>query len=163
MNDFGTVREALQLAAWLRANFPDVEDALADTVEGSVDIQSALYRVLLAAEEDRMAAWGLKSRIDELKARLARIEATEEKKRAIVQSTMEQIGIQKISRPEFSVSLVPSGPKVVITEETALPSDCVRVKSEPDKARIKVLLKAGQFVPGAELSNGGFHLMIRRT
>jgi hypothetical protein len=42
-----------------------------------------------------------------------------------------------------------------------LPATFVRIKREPDKARIKVALQDGTSVPGATLSNAEENLTIR--
>jgi hypothetical protein len=51
---------------------------------------------------------------------------------------------------------------VVITNKEALPEQFIRIKREEDKVAIKDALKRGEIVPGAELSNGGETLTIRR-
>ena len=52
-------------------------------------------------------------------------------------------------------------PRVIITDETLLPPDCVRIKREPDKIAIKERLSRGEPVPGATLSNSEETLAMR--
>jgi hypothetical protein len=73
---------------------------------------------------------------------------------------MEAAGLKKVERPAATVSIAAGRPKVVITDENELPEDCVRVKREPDKARIAAQLQRGEYVPGASLSNAESVLRI---
>lgn len=163
MDDYHTIITAKNLASQLRDAFPDDLEALADTVEGETDVSNALYRILLSAEENRMFATAIKSRIEDLRVRMERFVTAEERKRAIVQSAMEQCNIRKIDRPEFSARLGPSPPKVIITEETALPEEYLRTTVEPNKSKIGAMLKTGATIPGAVLSNPSMHLTIKRS
>lgn len=74
---------------------------------------------------------------------------------------MQAAELTKLELPEATLSVRPGAVRVVITDEADLPDSFVRVKREADKAAIKDALKAGQFVPGAALSNGGPTLHVR--
>ena len=50
----------------------------------------------------------------------------------------------------------------MITDETALPPDCLRMHPKPDTTKIKELLSRGDIVPGAEMSNAAPVLTIRK-
>lgn len=163
MNDHRTITTARSLAALLRVEFPDAEDAIADTIDGELDLTTALYRILVSAEENRTDAAAIAIRVHELEERKARFEATMEKKRALVLRTMEECGVTSFKRPEMSVNVVASQAKVIVTDETKLPPACVRVYREPMKAEIAKALKAGEVVAGATLGNPGTHLVIRRS
>lgn len=163
-SDYRVLVNARNLAALIRSEFPDVDgQTLADTIEGELDINGALYRTILWAEEDRMLAEGIDARLKELRERKARLEDAFERKRAIVQQTMEQCGITSMKHPEFSAFLARSPAKVIVTEEALIPERFWRVKREVDKTALSAELKSGTAIAGATLSNGGQHLTIRRT
>jgi len=67
----------------------------------------------------------------------------------------------KFERADYTASIRPGQPHVLVTDGTALPDTMVRVKREPDKTLIGAALKAGDTVPGAELSNSAPNLTIR--
>jgi hypothetical protein len=162
MNDFQIIRDARGLAAQLRMDFPDSNEALADTIDGEVSITDALYRLLISAEDDRTTCAALSTRISELEERRGRIERGMERKRALVLMVMQECGIKKIERPELTASVVPSPPKVIITDEPSIPEAYLRTKIEPNKSEILRALKAGEEVPGTLLSNPSSHLTIKR-
>jgi hypothetical protein len=164
MSDFHVIRDAKTLARALRDAFPDGEEAFLDSIEGEgISITDALYRTLLSAEENRTFVAALSTRISELEERRSRIEATMEKKRAIVFGAMIECGIKKIDRDALTASVVASPVKCIVTDETALADEYVRVKREPAKSVILAALKDGREVAGATLSNPGQHLMVKRS
>lgn len=109
----------------------------------------------------------LKIRIAELEERLGRIEAAQERKRAIAVHAMQEFGIKRISAPEFTANIIPSPCKVIITNEAELPEGYWRQKPppppEPDRNLIKSVIQGGGTVPGAVLSNPSYHVTIRRS
>ena len=58
------------------------------------------------------------------------------------------------------VSLAQSQPKVIITDEAAIPGELMRVTREPNKKAIGERLKAGEAIPGACLSNAEPYVRI---
>jgi hypothetical protein len=54
----------------------------------------------------------------------------------------------------FTVKFAKTPESVKILDESALPSDLLRVKTEPDKTAIKAAIKEGREVPGACLEAG---------
>jgi hypothetical protein len=73
--------------------------------------------------------------------------------RKYMMQLMEAAGFKKVERPAATVSIAAGRQKVVITDDNALPEDCVRIKREPDKIRIASHLHRGDYIPGATLSN----------
>jgi hypothetical protein len=62
----------------------------------------------------------------------------------------------------MTVSIGRGSPKVIITDEAALPPDCVETVVKPSKKAIAAALKEGRDVPGACLSNLMPHLIVSR-
>jgi hypothetical protein len=74
---------------------------------------------------------------------------------------MTHAGLRRVVLPEATLSIRAGQPRVIITDEAALPPDCVRVRTEPDKVAIKDRLMRGEPVPGATLSNSESVLSVR--
>lgn len=151
----------------LRVQFPDADDqTILDTLEGETKLDDMLCEVMRSSEDDAMLVAGIKERLAELNERKARLERRVEAKREIVCRTMDRANLQKIERPDFTLSLRKSPPSVLITDEALIPDDYMihpePPAPKPDKAGIAVALKGGKEIPGCALSNGGVGLQIRK-
>jgi hypothetical protein len=142
---------------------PDLDEVtLADTLEGITDLNEAIAEVVRSALLDAAYIAGLKQRIDEMRARLDRLELRHERKRAAVLDAMEAAGIAKISEPDFTVTLKASPLSVCITDETAIPEwFWIPQPARLDKRSLLDALKAGTGITGAELANRQATLSIR--
>jgi hypothetical protein len=75
---------------------------------------------------------------------------------------MERADLRKLTEPDFTVSLRPTPPPLVVTEETAIPA--TYWKPQPPKLDRKSLISAlnsGIQVSGAILGNGGMTIAVR--
>ena len=142
----------------LRAEDPVLdEQTLADTVEGLTDLHEVLAAVLRAALEDEALARGLKCRIADMQGRLDGLQdraAKRAKRRQIAKDVMVELDLKKITAPDFTASLRPGLPALVVLDEDAVPS----IYWQPSEPKLKrqVLaadLKDGTEVEGATLSN----------
>ncbi len=141
--------------ARMRADDPDTDaEALAALVEQEApefgDMLAALCR---AADEAGASVSAIKERIAALEDRKLRHEARREEYRALIFAALDAAGQTKWKSPEFTVSITPGRPGVVITDPAAIPDDFVRVRREPDKTAIGSAIASGATVPGAELKN----------
>jgi hypothetical protein len=147
----------------LQTEFPDAdEDTLRDTLEGLSSLPEALAAVTRSYLDDLSLAAALGMRIDDMEKRLSRIENRADKKRTLVTSVMERADIKKLAEADFTASLRPSPPAVVVTDEAQIPE--AYWKPQPpklDKQSISAALKAGTAVPGALLSNPEMVLSVR--
>jgi hypothetical protein len=147
----------------LKAEFPEVgEDTLRDTLEGLSSLPEALSAVLRSYLDDLTLAAALGMRIDHMQERLSRIESRADKKRELATNVMERADIKKLTEPDFTASLRPSPPAVVVTDEGQIPQ--VYWKPQPpklDRQGISAALKSGAAVPGALLSNPEMVLSVR--
>ena len=85
---------------------PDLDErTLFDTLEGATNLKEAIGCVVRSALDDEALVDGLKLRLDNMKERLDRIEATAAKKRQVALAAMEEADIDKILEPDFTVSL----------------------------------------------------------
>ena len=163
MNPLDATRVTLEIERLL-AEYPELaeDEALrSDMIEGSTDAFAALDRIIATMREATATVAAIKIQADALWSRAERFERREKAMRALAQRIMEAANIRKAERPEATLSIRAVAPSLVITDESALPDWAWRVRREPDKATIKDRVKAGEFVPGAEMSNGGATLSVR--
>ena len=147
----------------IRAQDPQIdEQTLADTVEGLTDLHEILQAVIRAALADEALARGLKCRISDMQCRLDRLEDRASKRRQIAKNVMVELDLKKITAPDFSASLRPGMPALMVLNEDAVPS----IYWQPGEPRLKrqVLasdLKEGAEIAGATLSNPEPVLSVR--
>jgi hypothetical protein len=162
-NPFHNLIEHQYLRDRLQVEFPEAdEDTLCDTLEGLSSLPEALAAVLRSYLDDLVLAAALGMRIDEMQERLSRIEHRADKKRELVTTVMERADIKKLAEPDYTASLRPSPPAVVVTDEGQIPE--AYWKPQPpkiDRQGISTALKAGGTVPGAVLSNPEMVLSVR--
>ena len=147
----------------LQAEFPDAdEETLRDTLEGMTNLTEMLGAVLRSQLDDLALAAALRARIADMHERLARIDARAGKKRELVTSTMERADIRKITEADFTVSLRPTSPPLVLVNERDIPKDFWKPQPPKlDRQGLIAALKAGRDVPGAALGNGGITISVR--
>lgn len=122
--------------------------------EDGADVEGLLVRLLRAMGEAKANAEAVDQRMAALVARGRRFERQAENYRAASYAILDALGLTKWRHAEFSVSVSPGRPGVIVTDEAALPDRFVRVTRSPDKAAIKAALEQGEVIEGAELSNG---------
>ena len=107
----------------IRAEDPQIdEQTLADTVEGLTDVHEILAAIVRAALADEALANGLKGRIAEMQDRLDRLQDCAAKRRQIAKEVMIELDIKKITAPDFTVSIRPGMPSLLVIDEQAVPS-----------------------------------------
>lgn len=166
MNSYAIAQtlSAVRAAVWrLQADNPDTDaDALLALVETEEpDFGAVMTALCRAADEAGASVSAIKERIAALEDRKLRHEARREEYRATIFAALDAAGQTKWKSPEYTVSITPGRPGVVITDPAAIPDDFVRVKREPDKTAIGAAIASGATVPGAEQRNGLPTLTIR--
>jgi len=149
----------------LKVEFAGIDDeTLEDTLEGLSDVRSIVGEVARSCIADDTMAAALKRRIDEMRERLARIEAGRERKRELALIALRQMGLTKLVEPDFTVSVRNGAPAVEIVDETAIPQN-FWVPQDPklNKGALYQAIKAGTAVPGAAMAPGEPVLAIRRS
>lgn len=147
----------------VRAEEKDLdEQTLADTVEGLTDLHDIVAAIIRSMLYDDALASGLKSRIKEMQERLERLEDRASKRRQIARDVMGEVGIKKLTQPDFTVSLRSGTPALLVLDETAIPESFW----EPQAPRLNrqaliVELKQGSAIAGAQLSNPEPVLSVR--
>ena len=147
----------------LLAHDPDLdEQTLADTVEGLTDLHEIVAAIIRAALEDEALVVGLKDRIGAMQGRLERLQDRASKRRQIAREVMVETAIKKIMAPDFTVSIRPGSPGLVVVDERAIPAAFFEPR-EPRLNRQALLaeLKQGATIDGVALANPEPVLSVR--
>jgi hypothetical protein len=147
----------------IRAQDPELdEQTLADTVEGLTDLHEILAAIVRAALADEALATGLKGRIAEMQERLERLQERATKRRQVAKDTMVELDLKKLTAPDFSVSIRPGMPALLVIDEAAVPSIYWEPR-EPrlDRQGLLAELKQGAEITGVTLSNPEPVLSVR--
>lgn len=148
----------------LRRTHPDIWDDEDDrllALESETELREFLARVVDRMQNAQAMAEGIDGLFKLWKARLARFEQRIDAMRALAFNLMDQTGVRKIELDAATLSIRAGQPRVIITDEAALPPDCVRIRTEPNKTAIKEHLERGEPVAGAEMSNAEPVLNVR--
>ena len=145
------------------AKMTDDAEVIRDTIEGASNLHELIRTVLLSIDEDQALVDGIDARLADLGERRRRFKARIEAKRAQVEQAMMIGELQSVELDLGTFYLSTVAPKVVPTDESLIPSEFY--EPQPPKLDTKKLLAAlkdGRAIPGAELSNGGVTLALRR-
>lgn len=156
-----------QAAARMRDYLLTITDdgqAIADSIEGETSLHDAIRRVLWSVTEDQILVAGLKEAIGAMEARRSRFEARIERLRAAIEKGMVAGELTKLELPEATLSLRRVPPKVEVIDEAKIPQAYfIPQPAKLDKVALKLVLEANEIIPGAQLSNGGQSLSVRRA
>jgi len=147
----------------IRAEDPQIDErTLADTVEGLTDLHEILTAIIRAAITDEALANGLKGRISDMQGRLDRLEDRASKRRQIAKDVMMELDLKKLAAPDFTASIRPGMPALMVIDEAAVPS----IYWEPREPRLNRQglandLKQGAEIDGVALSNPEPVLSVR--
>lgn len=138
------------------------EQTLADTVEGLTDLHEIVGVIIRSALVDQALATGLKGRIAEMEDRLNRLQDRASKRRQIAKDVMVELDLKKIEAPDFTASIRPGMPALMVIDEKAVPS----IYWEPREPRLNRQglvsdLKQGAEITGVTLSNPEPVLSVR--
>jgi len=147
----------------IRAQDPHIdEQTLADTVEGLTDLHEIVTAIIRSALADEALATGLKSRIAEMQERLDRLQDRASKRRQIAKDVMVDLDIKKITAPDFTVSIRPGMPSLLVLDEAAVPSIYWQpVAPRLNRQELLSELKEGADIEGVTLSNTEPVLSVR--
>jgi hypothetical protein len=147
----------------IHAEDPQIdEQTLADTVEGLTDLHEIIAAIVRSALADEALATGLKSRVAEMQGRLDRLQDRAAKRRQIAKDVMVELDLKKITAPDFTVSIRPGMPALLVLDEAAVPSIYWQ-PSAPRLNRQGLLseLKDGADITGVTLSDSEPVLSVR--
>lgn len=163
MNPASLTEAWKRLRDGLVRDHPDIdEETLADTLDGITGAKDLVASLIRDSNEDAAQAHGLGEYIASLESRKARLIDRAAKRKAAALTLLQEIDERKLERPEFTASVTPGRPKVVVSEPTLLPDRFLRPQPpKPDMAAIKDAIEEGEIVPGAMLSNPVPFLTVR--
>ena len=147
----------------IRAEDPQIdEQTLADTVEGLTDLHEILTAIIRAALADRPWPPASRAALREMQARRDRLQDRATKRRQIAKDVMVELDLKKLSAPDFTASIRPGTPALMVIDEAAVPS----IYWEPREPRLNRQglandLKQGAEIAGVALSNPEPVLSVR--
>jgi hypothetical protein len=143
--------------------FPEeTDETLADTIEGESDLPAAIISVLRAAIEREVTAKALADLIETMVGRKRRFEEGARNLRLAALHTMCESGLKKLAAPDLSVSVSRGKPRLIITDDAAVPDDLCKISRAPSKTEIAKAMADGREVPGVTLGNPEPFLSIHR-
>ena len=147
----------------IRAQDPQIdEQTLADTVEGLTDLHEIVTAIIRSALADEALATGLKSRMADMQERLDRLQDRASKRRQIAKDVMVELDLRKITAPDFTVSIRPGMPSLLVLDEAAVPSIYWQpVAPRLNRQELLSELKEGADIKGVTLSNTEPVLSVR--
>jgi hypothetical protein len=147
----------------IRAEDPQIDgQTLADTVEGLTDLHEIIAVVVRAALTDEAFANGLKSRVAEMEERLSRLQDRASKRRQIVKEVMVELDIKKITAPDFTISIRPGMPALLVLDEAVVPNIYWQPSAPRlDRQGLLSELKGGAEIDGVALSDPEPILSVR--
>ena len=167
MNSAGFLRNELStyliLSDQLKAQYAEIdEETLKGTLEGLSQLPELIEAVIRSSLEDEVFIQGIKARIEEMQARLARFRLRKEKKRSLVSWAMEKAAMEKIQAPEFSIFMRLSPPHLEISDEEKIPGEFfVPLAPRLDRSGLIAALKRGVPINGAYLAEGQAAITVR--
>jgi hypothetical protein len=151
--DFKAVADAITLLLRDNPELDDDEVLRTDMIEGQTNAFEFLSSIVRKIGATQAIAAGTAEYIGELRERQARLERREYALRGLIAKILHFADIKKAELPEATLSIRAGVPKVIIINEHELPKEFLRIKTEPDKTKIRAALMVHENVPGAALSN----------
>ena len=155
------IRVEIQHLLWAHPELSEDEVLRADMIDGQTDFKTFLTTLVRKLADANALADGTKERLTELRERKARFERRIDWLRTLLTKTLEAADAKKVELPEATVSMR-AGTQALVgdPDPDTLPDEYVRIKREPDRAKIKAALLAGVDVPGCALSNAAPSLSV---
>lgn len=160
------LKKEAEAAAVLRDQLSDIaagdEDFITDSIEGETSLFEKLNAVAARIVTDKSLSAAIGATIEKLEARRERIENRIELSYALVASAMDIAGLTKHEAPACTMSIRPTPRKVIVTEESEIPSRFYKTPAPTlDKRALLEALKDDEIIPGATLSNGGKTIQLK--
>jgi len=137
------------------------DDFKLDILEGSTDLLEIVDKLMINLSLTEGYIEGIKITRARIDARSVRLKNKSDVIRSIIRRLLEAAEMRKFTVPHGTASLTAKPQSVEIVDEGLLPEEFFRITKSPNKTLIGEKLKAGEDVPGAQLSNGGETLTIR--
>lgn len=145
---------------------PELEDDEAfrhDAIIGETDAEEFVRALVRRLRTNANLQEGIKNDVAYSRARKQRLEMEESNIEKSLLDILDKANLKSLELPEMTIFSRKGTPKVIITDETLLPDELIRIKKEPNLAEIRKLLMNGSHLYGAELSNAEPTLGTRKT
>ena len=121
-----------------------------------------LAEILRSVLEDEAFVTALRARISDMQERAGRLSERARKKRDLMAHVMAEAELKKLVQPDFTVSLRPSRPPLVITDEGMIPEAYWKPQNPKlDRQGLIAALSSGHAVSGASLGNPAVTISVR--
>ena len=80
------------------------DETIRDTLEGITDLHEMIAAVIRSALVDEALHSGLRSRVDDMKERLSRLELQGQQEAELALEAMTEVGLSKLEQPDFTAS-----------------------------------------------------------
>src|SRR5262245_5115709 len=139
----------------LLERWPEVDaETLADTLEGITDLHEMIAAVIRSALVDEALQAGLRSRLEEMRQRLARLEERSTKTRQCSLDGLCYDGPKKVEQPDFTASARSGMSPLLVLAGNLIPEPYwVPQPPKLDRQTLLADLKRGDVIPGAQLGN----------
>ena len=138
------------------------DETLVDTLEGITDLHEMIAAVIRSALVDEALQTGLRTRLEEMRQRLARLEERGAKKRQLALEALTEVGLKKLQQPDFTASARTGSPALIVIAEDVIPEPYwVAQPPKLDRQSLLTDLKRGEVIPGAQLGNPKPSLAVR--
>ena len=153
----------VQLKERLLAQYPQADqETLQDTLEGITNLHEMIAAIIRSALVDEALQAGLRTRIEDMRQRLARLDERGAKKRQLALEAMCEVGLKKLEQPDFTASARAGVPSLIIMSEGLVPEPYwVPQPPKLDRQALLADLKRGAEIPGAQLGNPRPTLAVR--
>ena len=154
---FQVLREGLQ------QQFGDIdEETLRDTLEGATDLTDVIAGLIRSRREDIALVAALRGQIEDMRARLGRLQARADTKRDLVASAMAEADLKTLTEPDFTLSLRPIPAPLVVVDDDRIPEEFWKPQPPKlDRQGLIAALRTGRGVPGATLGNSAMTIAVR--
>src|SRR6187397_127642 len=89
----------------LQKDYPDLDDeTIRDTIEGITTLHELIAELIRSALIDEALQDGLRTRIEEMRARHSRLAERGMKKRQLALEAMNDVGLKKLEQPDFTAA-----------------------------------------------------------
>lgn len=142
-----------------------LDDAVVlDVLAGVGELHDAILNEVRSALEDEHAASRLRGRMDEMEARLRRIERRAEGRRELALNAMAEAGLDHLEAPGLRIEARRAPALLVVSDESLIP-EAFKVQRPAwlDYQAIRGVLKGGAEVPGASLQDTEPYLSVRTS
>ena len=152
-----------QLRELLLADDPTLDEGtLQDTLEGITSLHEMIAAVIRSALVDEALQAGLRTRIEDMRQRLARLAERGFKKRQLALEAMNEAGLKKLEQPDFTASTRLGATPLIVNSEGDVPgSYWIPQPPKLDRQTLTSDLRHGDQIPGACLGNAAPILTVR--